>query len=445
MSQQPPSGPFDFEALRKLLQQLGLGEAAEVNLEEMLTQVQRLQEQHPGAMFGMTNADRDPDAAWLTTITAAKALTAESGADPELSPEERAAVADAERLAQSWLTPVTQFPETSRPARAVRRAAWLDETSAGWRETIEPIINGIAEALERGTAAEATDEMLSMQQMLAPMMRQSASLIYRDRLKRELAALAADVLTGTELGFNLLGTPDVVVIPTNVANFTRDLDAEERDVMLYLLLRESARQRLFHSVGWLAPQMMALLRHYASEITIDFDAIAERFRPESLNNFSIDDVVAMGESVRGSFFKPASTETQTQILERLEVLLALVEGWVDHVVGQATSPWMPNAAQLDEVLQRRRASATPVTAVFRELLGLDLRPRLVRDARTLWAAVEHARGAEGRDAVWSHPDLVPTAQHLADPMSFAKGTPAAPEPEDELDAELRRLLGGADS
>lgn len=442
MSNPDPFGSFDFEQLRKMLQQMGLGDADQLNLEELLAQVARMQQSGGGVMFGMTNADRDPDAAWRTTLTAAKQLASEAGADPELRPEEKTAVTDAERLAQAWLTPQTAFAETGRPARAITRSAWLDETGDGWRAVIEPIIDGLAEALKRGTVDDAGGELEPMGRFLAPMMKQSASLIYRDRLKRELAKVAGDILTGTEIGFNLLASPGVVLIPVNVAHFTQDLDASERDVTLFLLLREAARQRLFHHVAWLSPQLSALLGHFAREITIDFEAIASQFQPENLQNLSIEDVVAVGESVRGSFFQPASTPTQVEILQRLEVLLALVEGWVDHVVGRATAPWMPNAPQLEEVLHRRRASATPVTSVFSELLGLDLRPRLVRDAKNLWAAVEHHRGLEGRDAVWGHPDLLPTAAHLADPLSYAVGGLPAEPVEDELDAELRKLLEG---
>ncbi|AQP44575.1 zinc-dependent metalloprotease [Tessaracoccus flavus] len=445
MSNPTPSGPFDFEALKKMLEQLGLGNADEIGFEQLVAQIQKMQAAGGGFTFGMTNADRDPDAAWRTTLTAAKQIVSASGADPELRVEEKAAIVDAERLAQSWLTPHTSFAETGRPARAVTKAAWLDATSDGWRAVIEPIIDGLTEALQRNTSVEGGDEFAAMQQMLAPMMRTSASLIYRDRLKKELAEVAGDILTGTELGFNLLGVPDVLVLPANVAQFTRDLDASDRDVTLYLLLREAARQRLFHAVGWLSPQLSALLGHFAREIEIDFDAIASQLQPENLESLSIEQVVAVGESVRGSFFQPASTPTQVEILDRLEVLLALVEGWVDHVVGRATASWMPNAPQLEEVIHRRRASNTPVNGVFAELLGLDLHPRLVRDAKNLWAAVEHHRGMDGRDAIWGHPDLLPTADHLADPLSFAAGEPVRELAEDPLDAELRKLLGERDS
>ena len=441
MSNPDPFGAFDFEQLRKMLESMGFADADQLNLEELLAHVQKMQQSGSG-MFGMTNADLDPDAAWRTTLTAAKQLASAAGADPLLRPEEKAAIVDAERLAQAWLTPQTAFTETGRPARAITRGAWLDETGEGWRAVIEPIIDGLAEALKRGTVDDSGGELEPMGKFLAPMMKQSASLIYRDRLKRELSKVAGDILTGTEIGFNLLGSADVVMIPANVAHFTEDLDAGERDVTLFLLLREAARQRLFHHVAWLSPQLSALLGHYAREITIDFDAIASQFQPENLQNLSIEQVVAVGETVRGSFFQPASTPTQVEILQRLEVLLALVEGWVDHVVSRATAPWMPNSAQLEEVIHRRRASATPVTSVFAELLGLDLRPRLVRDAKTLWAAVEHHRGINGRDEVWGHPDLLPTGAHLADPLSFAAGVSSAEPVEDALDAELRKLLGG---
>ncbi|MDO5676388.1 MAG: zinc-dependent metalloprotease [Propionibacteriaceae bacterium] len=438
----PSFGPFDFEQLRKMLEQLGLGDVENLNLEDLMAKVQQMQASGGGHLFGMTPADRDPDAAWRTTLTAAKHLAAESGGDPTLRPEELSAIVDAERLAQSWLSPVTNFAETGRPARAVTKGAWLDHTGDGWRAVIEPIINGLADALQRGSVAEQDDQLQPLTQMMGPMMKQSASLIYRDRLKRELAKVAGDILTGTEIGFNLLGSSDVLMIPANVAQFTRDLDANDTDVTLYLLLREAARQRLFHAVGWLSPQLSALLAHYAREITIDFDAIAESLRPDNLEQFTMEDMVAVGEQVRGSFFQPASTQIQVEILERLELLLALVEGWVDHVAARASAPWMPNAPQLEEVLHRRRGSASPVTSVFTELLGLDLRPRLVRDAKNLWAAVEHDRGMEGRDAVWGHPDLLPSRQHLADPLSFTTADLGETVEEDDMDAELRRLLEG---
>ncbi|MGH8895334.1 MAG: zinc-dependent metalloprotease, partial [Actinomycetes bacterium] len=39
----------------------------------------------------------------------------------------------------------------------------------------------------------------------------------------------------------------------------------------------------------------------------------------------------------------------------------------------------------------------------------------------LWRAVVADRGQQGREAVWAHPDLVPTADDLDDAEGFAGG------------------------
>lgn len=49
---------------------------------------------------------------------------------------------------------------------------------------------------------------------------------------------------------------------------------------------------------------------------------------------------------------------------------------------------------------------------------MELRPRLAREAATLFAVVRAGRGAAARDALWAHPDLLPGPDDLADPLGF---------------------------
>jgi len=140
------------------------------------------------------------------------------------------------------------------------------------------------------------------------------------------------------------------------------------------------------------------------------------------------------------------------VLEQLETMLALVEGWVDEVVAQATARWMPAADALAETMRRRRATGGPAEATFASLVGLELRPRRMRDAANLWAALRANRGADERDAAWSHPDIAPTTADLDDPIGYVKGErstgsgPDAGEASDQsldaaaFDAELAKLL-----
>ena len=126
-------------------------------------------------------------------------------------------------------------------------------------------------------------------------------------------------------------------------------------------------------------------------------------------------------------------------------MLALVEGWVDDVVTQATADWMPAAVPLAETVRRRRATGGPAEATFATLVGLELRPRRMRDAANLWAALREARGPGGRDAVWSHPDLIPTSGDLDDPIGFVTGESAPGDREEDFDAALAELLDAPDA
>ena len=38
----------------------------------------------------------------------------------------------------------------------------------------------------------------------------------------------------------------------------------------------------------------------------------------------------------------------------------------------------------------------------------------------MWAALTEHRGVEGRDALWGHPDLLPTEDAFTDPETFAR-------------------------
>ena len=134
-------------------------------------------------------------------------------------------------------------------------------------------------------------------------------------------------------------------------------------------------------------------------------------------------VESLQEALNGGIFEPENTPDQRVALDRLETTLALAEGWVDDVVGQATAERMPNATALRETMRRRRATGGPAEETFAALVGLELRPRRLRDAATLWGALRAAEGAAARDAVWEHPDLVPTAADLDDPLAFAERAP----------------------
>jgi putative hydrolase len=393
-----------------------------------------------GSMFGGGMPDTGSGVNWEVTKDTARKTAASLGPDPTPDSRQQRALADAVSLAELWLDQVTTFPRVSANVAAWSRAEWIEQTLPVWRRLVEPVAAHIADAMEGalslgGGEAGAVPGMAGMEQMLRPMLRTSGASMFGLQLGQGLGQLATEVVGATDIGLPLSEPGHVALLPTNVAAFGEGLEQTPGDVTLYLALRECARQRLFAAAGWLREQMLALVERYAAGITIDTSALEE-----AVGQLDPTNLAELSSTLEGALFAPQQSADQKAVLERLETMLALVEGWVDEVVSQATEQRMPAAAALAETVRRVRATGGPAEATFATLVGLELRPRRMRDAANLWAALRDARGSEGRDAVWSHPDLIPTSGDLDDPLGFASSERDERAAEDDFDAALAELL-----
>lgn len=361
--------------------------------------------------------------------------------DPSPSQRDRDRVADSVRLADHWLDATTSFPSGVSTTAAWSRAEWLVETQPVWKVLVEPV----AARSVTGLSSGLPEEMKAAAGPLVGIIGQAVGGMLAMQVGQGLGALAGEVLTASDIGLPLGAPGKAALVTSNVTAFADGLDVTEDDVVLYLALREAAHQRLFAHVPWLREHLIGAVTDYARGLEINAQQIQDRVQ-EQLRGIDPTNLESVQGLLEGGLFDPPQTEAQTAALSRLEIALALVEGWVDEVVGQATEERMPAAAKLREAVRRRRAAGGPAEQTFAALVGLDLRPRRLRDASTLWGGLRARSGPEARDGVWMHPDLLPTASDLDDPLTF-RAEATAPEElsDDEFDAELRKLLEGPDA
>jgi putative hydrolase len=257
---------------------------------------------------------------------------------------------------------------------------------------------------------------------IAGIMGRMGGLMFGAQVGQALGKLADEVVTSTDVGLPLAPAGTGVLVPQNVAEFAAGLDRPADEVRLFLALREAASQRLFAHVPWLRQQLMDAVHAYARGITIDREAI-ERGINEAMSGageggLDPSDPESIQRLLGSGVLEPEETPEQQMALRRLETLLALVEGWVDAVVAAAAKDRLPGHSALSETMRRRRASGGPAEQTFATLVGLELRPRRLRDAATVWGAMAQRYGSADRDRLWSHPDLLPTSDDLDEPMDF---------------------------
>jgi putative hydrolase len=415
--------PFEqlFSSLGGAFSGGGTGGAGMPDLSALMSQMQAMMTPHEGSVN------------WnLAKDVARKSVAQEP--DPSPGDKDRAAVADAVGLADHWLDQVTDLPSGVNTSAVWSRAQWIEETMEVWQRLVEPVAEHVVGAMGDALPEEAK----AMAGPLLGMLGQAGGAMFGTQVGQALGGLAGEVLTASDVGLPLGPPGKAALLPANVRRFSDGLDVPHDDVLLYLALREAAHQRLFAHVPWLRAHLLAAVEDYGRGMTLDMSKIEEQVR-----NIDPTNPAAIQEALEGGLFEPQKTPAQDAALTRLETTLALVEGWVDEVVGQAAADKMPTAGRLQEAVRRRRAAGGPAEQTFAALVALELRPRRLRDASTLWGSLRSRQGQEGRDAVWSHPDLLPTSADLDDPLGFREGLEEPRELTDaEFDAALSDLLGG---
>ncbi len=334
--------------------------------------------------------------------------TVAQGGDPTPSAAQRRAVEEAVRLAEVWLDGATSLPAGTSGAVAWSRAEWVEETLPSWRALVDPV----AEKVVAATAGAVPAEMAAMAGPMLGMMRQLGGAMFGAQVGQGLGALAGEVVGSADVGLPIGPAGRAVLVPAGVARFGEGLSVPEDEVRLYLALRECAHQRLFAHVPWLRSRLFGAVEDYARGIVVDTSLLEEAMRTVDPSNPE-----ALQEALQSGLFEPEDTPAQKAALARLETLLALVEGWVDSVVTAAAAP-LPSADALRETVRRVRATGGPAEQTFATLVGLELRPRRLREAAALWAELLAAQGIDGRDAMWEHAELLPTAEDLDDPAGF---------------------------
>ncbi len=339
------------------------------------------------------------------------AVSALAAAHRMPSPVERSQVVEAVRLADLWLDPATPLPSGVTSAEAWSRVEWVERTLPVWSSLCDPVASRVVGAMSGMVPPEAAAQA----GQLLGMVGQVGGLMFGAQVGQALAKLAGEVLSSTDVGLPLGPAGVAALVPDNVAAFGAGLERPADEVRLFLALREAAYHRLFGHVPWLRQRLFDAVEAYARGITVDRDAI-ERAMAE----VDPEDPESMQRALQGGMFEPSVTPDQQAALARLETLLALVEGWVDDVVATVAADRLPGADALRETLRRRRATGGPAEQTFATLVGLELRPRRLREAATLWRTLRERRGPEGRDEIWKHPDLLPGADDLDDPDGFVR-------------------------
>ncbi|MEN9923473.1 MAG: hypothetical protein RIS09_987 [Actinomycetota bacterium] len=383
---------FDLAALGAMLQQLG------------------------GMLQKAESLDEGP-VAW--SVIKETALTHIAKSNIALTDDQRNSVLDAIRLAQSWLDQHTSLPQSSELAHAWDERQWLEATFENWKPIIAPVAEALAGLMtQMNPSASMGDVPPELQQMLAPMMQMAAKLgaiSTATQIGQGLGSLAADMLSGGDISLPLEAQNVPALLPEHILAFAKDYELPAGEVLMLCAVRESALLRLYAQFPWIQDAVIGAIVKYSRGISFN-----EEHLKEMMSGLNPEDPESFQMAMRDGLFEPPTTPEQTQALQELEFLLALIDGWVTFLTQKVIFEKLPNADALIETMSRRRASGSPAEKVFSQLVGLELRPRMIRDATRFFTELALWASDLEMNFVFHSPDTLPSVGDFEDVSGYLR-------------------------
>ena len=418
----------DREELEKLLKRMF--ESGALNPEELSKVAGAgLNPKLLSQLFGQVQAmmsDSDGPVNWdLATKTALELAKAGQRQPSEALSAE---IQNSFEIAQLWLGEQTEFAN-SQPLKQLSRALWVQDAIPLFKDLAEPVAASMSKALSENLTQVMPEELVGMIGPATKFLENAGASMFAAQLGQSVGKLSENVLSASEIGIPLSTRPGLVI--QNVEDFLKDLETPKSEVLIYLAIRELAVSSLYASNRWLRDQVATQVSEFAAGLKIDPESIqnlAQQIDPSDPTTFNL--VIESGGLIT------PRTADQEATLVRIETTLALIEGWADAVAFSAASR-LPGINQVFELLRRRQAVGA-AQKTFATLLGLELRPRLQREAMAMWQQLAAELGTAVRDSIWMHPDLLPSAEDIQDPSALIKRLSGD---DDDFDSELNKLLG----
>lgn len=315
------------------------------------------------------------------------------------------------RVAELHVAAVTGLQVPTAPeglVAPVTRSGWVDRSLLDHRALLEQLSTSLARP------ADGPPDPNDPLAMLAPLM---------DMMAPMMVGLSAGSMVGN-LARRSFGQYDlpvprpldkpVLVVPANIDGFAGDWSLPVDDVRLWVCVHELAHHATL-GVPHLRQRLERLLGEYVSGFDPGGADLSDRL--EDLNPATLDDPEALAgmlgspDILLGALRSPA----QEAMLPTLEATVAVIVGYVDHVIDEVGERVLGNANQLTEALRRRRVEASGADRFVERLLGLELtQAQYDRGRRFIDGVVERA-GASALSRLFDNERNLPTPAEVDAP------------------------------
>jgi coenzyme F420 biosynthesis associated uncharacterized protein len=322
--------------------------------------------------------------------------------DIQLDAQARQAAEDFYRAVLLRIEPVVaaeigaELPRALETPAVIDRRGWIDLNLSTFErlfERVERIVTASAGEDTPGRAlARLVDRYLGYQQLGVLM----AFLARKVLGQYDVSLLAAGPAIRGRLHFvepNIVGTASAMRLPLD-------------EFRTFVALHEATHAFEFEAYPWLRDHFTELVAESIDQLAADSGGIAARLR------------TALVRRGPGHWLERMMTPQQLGTFQRTQALMALLEGYSNHVMNAAGERLLPGFGQIHERFERRNTGRGALERAILRLTGLDLKMEQYQAGERFVDAVLASRDRRFLNRVWEGPDNLPSLDEIRAPARW---------------------------
>jgi coenzyme F420 biosynthesis associated uncharacterized protein len=174
----------------------------------------------------------------------------------------------------------------------------------------------------------------------------------------------------------------------------------------FIALHEATHAFEFEAYPWLREHFANLVAESIDQLAADSGGIAARLR------------TVLARRGPGHWLERMMSAEQLQIFHRTQALMALLEGYSNHVMNAAGEQLLPGFSQIHDRFERRNSGRSTLERAILRLTGLDLKMEQYQAGEKFVDTVTASRDRAFLNQVWQGPEKLPTLDEIKAPARW---------------------------
>jgi putative hydrolase len=293
----------------------------------------------------------------------------------------------------------------------VTRGEWARRTLDAYRPLFEELAGSL-----KNDAPSTSEPSLSGDPLawMAPLMEMIGPMMLGMTAGSMVGHLAQRALGQYDLPIPRPASDELIVVPANLDAFGEAWSLPLDDLRLWVCLHDVTHHAVL-GVPHVRERITSLLHRYLAGFDTNASPLEDR-----LNELELHDPSSMPdlESLFGdpqALLGAIQTPEQREILPQLEAVVAVIVGYVDHVMDAIGTSLLQSYSMLTEALRRRRVEAAPSDPSVVRLFGLELTQAQYDRGEAFVDGVVEREGDAGLGRLWESESNLPTPAEVDAP------------------------------